>query len=401
MNQAAGHRNLLRQRQGHEHGKVTFVELFFDLVFVFAITQLSHSLLKDLTLLGALHTGLLFLAVWWVWIYTSWVTNWLDPERTPVRLLLLVLMLAGLILSTSLPEAFAEKGLAFAGAYVFMQVGRSLFMAVAVRRHSAGNFRNFQRITAWLVLSALFWIAGAFAEAEVRLALWAAALAIEYVSPSLGFWTPGLGRSTTADWDVEGGHMAERCGLFVIIALGESILVTGATVAELELTAGTLAAFVTSFIGSVAMWWIYFDIGAERGSHTIAGSDDPGRLARIAYTYIHLLIVAGIIVGAVADELVLAHPGGHLEAGTAAALLGGPALYLVGNTLFKWTTAGRVPLSHLAGLILLAGLVPGTVVLSPLLLGVAVMLILVLVAVWERLSLRRGQEAGISSAEIG
>jgi low temperature requirement protein LtrA len=401
MNQAAGRRSLLRKRKEHEHGKVTFVELFFDLVFVFAITQLSHSLLKDLTLLGAVHTGLLFLAVWWVWIYTSWVTNWLDPERTPVRLLLLVLMLAGLILSTSLPEAFAERGLGFAGAYVFMQVGRSLFTAVAVRRHSPGNFRNFQRITAWLVLSALFWIAGAFAEAEARLALWAAALAIEYVSPSLGFWTPGLGRSTTADWDVEGGHMAERCGLFVIIALGESILVTGATFAELEPGLSTIAAFVTSFIGSVAMWWIYFDIGAERVSHTIARSDDPGRLARVAYTYIHLLIVAGIIVGAVADELVLAHPDGHLEAGTAAALLGGPALYLIGNTLFKWTTAGRVPLSHLAGLILLAGLVPGTVVLSPLLLGVAVMLILVLVAVWERLSLRRGQEAGLSSAEIG
>jgi low temperature requirement protein LtrA len=401
MTETDGHRGLLRQRQGHEHGKVTFVELFFDLVFVFAITQLSHSLLKDLTLLGALHTGLLFLAVWWVWIYTSWVTNWLDPERTPVRLLLLALMLAGLILSTSLPEAFAEKGLAFAGAYVCMQVGRSLFTALAVRRHSPGNYRNFQRITAWLVLSGVFWIAGAFAEAEVRLALWAVALAIEYVSPSLGFWTPGLGRSTTADWDVEGGHMAERCGLFVIIALGESILVTGATVAELELSAGTFAAFVTAFIGSVAMWWIYFDIGAERGSHTIAQSDDPGRIARVAYTYIHLLIVAGIIVGAVADELVLAHPDGALDVGTAATLLGGPALYLLGNTLFKWTTAGRLPLSHLIGLILLAGLVPATVVLSPLLLGVAVMLILVLVAVGERLSLRRGQGAGLSSAEIG
>jgi len=401
MNQAAGRRSLLRKRKEHEHGKVTFVELFFDLVFVFAITQLSHALLKDLTLLGAVHTGLLFLAVWWVWIYTSWVTNWLDPERTPVRLLLLVLMLAGLILSTSLPEAFAERGLGFAGAYVFMQVGRSLFTAVAVRRHSPGNFRNFQRITAWLVLSALFWIAGGLAEAEMRLMLWAAALAIEYVSPSLGFWTPGLGRSTTADWDVEGGHMAERCGLFVIIALGESILVTGATFAELGPGLSTIAAFVTSFIGSVAMWWIYFDIGAERGSHTIARSDDPGRLARVAYTYIHLLIVAGIIVGAVADELVLAHPDGHADGRLVAALLGGPALYLLGNALFKWTTAGRVPLSHLVGLALLALLIPASVVLSPLLLGVGVMLVFVIVAVWERLSLRRGRDTALSSAEIG
>lgn len=391
MSQPVGHRNLLRQRGAHEHGKVTFVELFFDLIFVFAVTQLSHTLLKDLTLLGAVRTGLLFLAVWWVWIYTSWVTNWLDPERTPVRLLLLVLMLAGLILSTSLPEAFGNKGLGFAGAYVFMQVGRSLFTALALRRHNQANYRNFLRITAWLVLSAVFWIAGAFAEVEARLALWAVALAIEYVSPSLGFWTPGLGRSATSDWDVEGGHLAERCGLFIIIALGESILVTGAVVADLELSATTLIAFVVSFIGSIAMWWIYFDVGAERGSHRIAHSDDPGRLARVAYTYIHLLIVAGIIVSAVSDEMLLTHPDGHVDSKTLVAFLGGPALYLTGNALFKWTTAGRVPLSHLVGLALVALLIPAGEALSPLLLGIAVMLIFVLVAVWERLSLRPGR----------
>jgi len=400
MTRTARPRSLLRPRKGHEHGKVTFVELFFDLVFVFAVTQLSHGLLKDLTLLGAVRTGLLFLAVWWVWIYTSWVTNWLDPERTPVRLLLLVLMLAGLVLSTSLPEAFAEKGLGFAGAYVFMQVGRSLFTAAALRRHSPGNYRNFLRISAWLILSGLFWIAGALAE-EQRLTLWAIALAIEYASPSLGFWTPGLGRSTTTDWNVEGGHLAERCALFVIIALGESILVTGATFGELPSDAATVAAFLISFIGSVAMWWIYFDIGAERGSHRISHSDDPGRLARIAYTYIHLLIVAGIIVGAVADELVLAHPAGHAEGAAVATLLGGPALYLLGNTLFKWTTAGRIPLSHLAGLLLLAVLIPASGSLSPLLLGTATTAVLIVVAVWERLSLRHVRAEALSSAEIG
>ena len=111
-------RTYLRTRQGHEHGKVTFIELFFDLVFVFAITQLSHSLLADLTFAGAAEIVLLFMAVWWAWIYTSWVTNWLDPERTPVRLLLLALMLAGLVLSTSIPTAFGERGLSFALAYV-------------------------------------------------------------------------------------------------------------------------------------------------------------------------------------------------------------------------------------------------------------------------------------------
>src|SRR4029079_10189680 len=113
---------LLRTRKTGEHAKVTFVELFFDLVFVFAVTQLSHFLLGDLTVPGALRTVLLLMAVWWVWIFTSWVTNWIDPQRTRVRLLLLILMLAGLLLSTSIPRAFEERGLLFACAYTFMQV---------------------------------------------------------------------------------------------------------------------------------------------------------------------------------------------------------------------------------------------------------------------------------------
>jgi low temperature requirement protein LtrA len=387
--------NLLRARKQHEHSRVTFVELFFDLVFVFAITQLSHTLLGHFTPLGAGQTALLLLAVWWVWIYTSWVTNWVDPERTPVRLMLFLLMLAGLVMSTSIPQAFESKGLPFAAAYVFMQVGRSLFMLWALKSSSPRNFRNFQRITAWLVLSAVFWITGAFTDGSARFAIWAVALALEYVSPSLGFWTPGLGRSTTADWDIEGGHLAERCGLFIIIALGESILVTGATFSGLEWTLGTVGAFVVAVVGSIAMWWIYFTIGAERAGRLIASSEDPGRLGRMAYTYLHLPIVAGIIIAAVADELVLAHPSGHTDAAMATAVLGGPAVFLIGNTLFKRVTAGWYPLSHLAGLAFLALLIPLSPVVSPLLFGVAATLVLVIVAIWERLSL--GPSLGATS----
>jgi low temperature requirement protein LtrA len=199
---------------------------------------------------------------------------------------------------------------------------------------------------------------------------------------------PGLGRSTTGDWDVEGGHLAERCSLFIIIALGESLLVTGATFANLTWAAATIAAFATAFIGSVAMWWIYFDTGAERGSQTIAGSTDPGRLARLAYTYLHIPIVAGIIVAAVADELVLAHPSGHTELKTAGAVLGGPLLFLVGNLLFKGAVTGRPPLSHLVGLGLLVLLTPTSPVLSPLALATATTIVLMIVATWETISLR-------------
>lgn len=379
--------NLLRVRKPHEHSKVTFVELFFDLVFVFAITQLSHYLLGHFNVAGVLRTALMLMAVWWVWIYTSWVTNWIDPQTTPVRISLFALMLAGLVLSTSIPDAFGSKGLIFAGAYVLMQVGRSLFMLWALKRHSPGNYRNFQRITCWFLLSALFWIGGAFADGHLRFALWAMALAVEYVAPSCEFWTLGLGRSTTADWNVEGAHMAERCGLFIIIALGESVLVTGATFGKLEWTAATIAAFAVAFVGSVAMWWIYFNIGAERASEHITVSRDPGRLARVAYTYTHLLPVAGIIVTAVSDELVLAHPLGHTDFRTAATTLAGPALFLIGNTIFKRILAGSRALSHSVGLGLLALQAPLALIASPLLFSAITSAILVIVAVWETRSL--------------
>ncbi|MGH6914316.1 MAG: low temperature requirement protein A, partial [Geminicoccales bacterium] len=136
-----------------------------------------------------------------------------------------------------------------------------------------------------------------------------------------------------------------------------------------------------------AMWWIYFSIGAERGSRLIATTADPGRLARLAYTYIHLPIVAGIIVAAVADEFVLAHPTGHTDLETVVAVLSGPALYLAGNILFKRTTANRLPLSHLVGLVLLVLLVPLSSIGSPLMLATAAALVLVLVAIWEWFSL--------------
>jgi low temperature requirement protein LtrA len=378
--------NLLRLR-GHENGRVTFVELFFDLVFVFAITQLSHALLAHLTPVGAVDTAILFAAVWFVWINTSWCTNWLDPQRTPVRLMLFGMMLAGLVLSLSIPGAFGDRGVGFGFAVAAMQAGRCGFMLWALHRHAPNNFRNFTRITIWQSVAAVVWIAGGFAGPQTRHAVWALAVGIEYLGPAAGFWVPSIGRSTVADWDVEGGHMAERAGLFIIIALGESILVTGTAFGEAAMTAPRIAAFLVAFVGTIAMWWIYFNIGAERGLAMISHATDPGRLARLAYTYLHLPVGAGIVVSAVADELVLAHPGGHTDLKTAAVVLGGPALYLAGNILFKRALYGFMPLSHLVGLGALALLIVAVPVLPPLALGAATTLVLVIVAVWETWSL--------------
>jgi low temperature requirement protein LtrA len=381
---------LLRERTGHE-ARVGTVELFFDLIFVFAITQLSHGLLAHPSWMGALEALLLLLGVWWVWIYTGWATNWLDPERPAVRLMLFALMGVGLVLSMSIPDAFAERGLIFAIALVIMQVGRSLFMALALRPHNPTNHRNFVRITLWFVLSGLAWIAGGLALGSERMALWALALGIEYLGPFANFYVPGLGRSRTDEWDIEGGHLAERCGLFIIIALGETILVTGATAAETPWTTPMLAVLVSAFVTTLAMWWIYFNIGAARASHVIAHHADPGRVARLVYTYLHLPIVAGIIVSAAGDEMALAHPVGHLDGATLATNLGGPMLFLAGNLLFKWATWRRWPFSHAVGIaLLLAG------ALIPFHSGLEVSLwacaTLVLVAIWESRSLRSASD---------
>src|SRR2546423_11367822 len=170
---------LFRQIVPNQHSRVPYAELFFDLVFVFAVTQISHTLLGRLTPLGLVQTTMLFLAVWWVWVYTSWITNWLNPELTPVRVLLFLLMLGGLVLSTSIPKAFESRGMWFALAYAAMQVGKTVFLWVSTPAWRSTARMNAVRITTWLSVSAVFWIAGGVAEGAFRVALLAVGPAIE------------------------------------------------------------------------------------------------------------------------------------------------------------------------------------------------------------------------------
>ena len=288
---------LLRDRSGVQ--RVTNIELFFDLVYVFAVTQLSHYLIGHSTVTGALQTGLLLAMVWLVWSYTTWVTNWLDPELMAVRLLLVVLMLISLAMSASLPRAFEDLGLWVGGAYALQQIGRSVFMVIALRGHPLEA--NFQRILAWCVVSSALALAGGLAHGNTRILLWLGSVCVDLLGGIVGFATPGLGRSRTSDWTIEGGHFAERCQAFILIALGESIVIIGATLTDVKpVTAASVASFVVAFAGSVALWWLYFDQSAGAAAEMIARSDDPGRLGRSAYHLIHPVMVAGIIVCAAA-----------------------------------------------------------------------------------------------------
>jgi low temperature requirement protein LtrA len=391
MMRLSDYRGLLRARDGGEQ-PVTALELFFDLVFVFAVTQLSHRLLDHLTIGGALETLLLLVAVWRAWVDTTWVTNWFDPDRTPVRLLLITLMLVSLLMSVAIPEAFAEGGLMFALAYVTIQAGRTAFVVLVLEKYSSLG-RNFQRILAWFAVPAVLWVAGGLLQGEARYVLWMLALVLEYTGPVAGFWTPGLGRSTTTDWTVEGGHFAERCRLFIIIALGESLLVTGTTFGEIEPSVVTVSAFVVAFLGSVALWWIYFARSEEAARGTFSSSEDPGRLARSAYTYFHLPMVAGIIAVAAADELTVAHPGERGTLASVALTLGGTALFLAGHALFKWAVFGVLSWPRVVAVAALIALMPVGFAVPALALSGVAGLIVVGVAVWDILDSYEGQSA--------
>ncbi|WP_210506109.1 low temperature requirement protein A [Naasia sp. SYSU D00057] len=350
--------------------KASFIELFFDLVFVLAVTQVAHtvvvSLEKGETLLGLLEAAVLVLALWWVWVYTAWITNWLNPETAPVRGLLLVLMLVGLLMSTSIPEAFAGRGLIFALAYVTMQVGRSLFAAFAMARHNPDGASNLRRLALWFSLGGVFWIVGGvIADPWIRLGLWALAIAIDYGAASLRYRLPWFKESASNVWDLASAHLAERTALFMIIAFGEGILVTGSFFAEHEITPEGVTAFLAAITGTVLLWLVYFNRAERRGRKFMEESDESVEVARYSYTYVHVVLVVGVVLVAVSDELLLAHPLEGTGGYTPLLIYAAPAIYLVGNVWFKKST-GTFPLaSHLVGILPLMALALLVPLLAP------------------------------------
>jgi low temperature requirement protein LtrA len=382
------HRSSLLRNHAGGPTPVSYLELFFDLVYVFAITQISHLLLEELSWRGLAQAAIVFAAVWWAWMYTTWFANWADPERVPVRIALLLVMLASLIMAVALPRAFEGGGLTFALAYVAIQVGRTVFLAAIMSRAEGESGVNMTRVAIWFMAAGLFWIGGALlAEGPARMAWWALALAIEYAGPAALFHVPFMGRSSVREWTISGHHMAERAALFIIIALGEGIVVTGGTFAAEAMTRDNTAAFVIAFAGSVMMWWIYFDVGAKRGAELIAHHAEPGRVARNAYTYLHMPIVAGIVGTAVADELLLAHPHGHVGPALIAFQCGGLIVFLLGLGFFKRVTnpRGRFPLSHLVALCLLVSVALAAWLIElPTLIFVALTVaVMIVAAIWE------------------
>ena len=392
MTRPGGGDHLLRRRGGGDSHGPAPIELFFDLVFVFAFTQISHLLLEHLDVRGVAETAVLLAAVWWGWLTTTWLTSWFDPRHMLIALLLIGTMLVSLVMSMAIPEAFGDQALTFAIAYVVIQLGRSVILLGALGRGHPLKI-TFRRVLAWASVGAVCWVAGALAGGNAQLALWALAVLVDNVPPFFGFRFPGLGRSSSMEWAIEGGHFAERCQLLVIVALGESILVIGATAVGTEVTAGTVTAFVLAFLTSVTLWWLYFANSAEAGAMALARADDPGRFA-LRYDHYHLIMIAGIITTAVGDELVISHPGEAATWAEAAALVGGPMLYLIGNNLLNRSLSGRMPPSRIASVAALAAVILLTPLGPPsLLLAAASTAVLVATAVAEVVAVRRARTA--------
>ncbi|GIH12494.1 low temperature requirement protein A [Rugosimonospora africana] len=366
--------------------RAAFLELFFDLAFVFALFQLSHGLLQRLHWSGALQTLILLLALCWIWGSTTWITDRFDSQRSAIQLLVIVTLFGSVVLAAVLPAAFGKYGLVFAGLYVAIQLGRNVFLVFALRGH------QLQRIFTWALLwwgaSAVPWIAGALARGIGREALWALAVIIDFTSYWLGFPRPGARRVPA--WEPPGGsqHLAERYRQLFIIALGELILVSGLALSRRGLALDRIAALLVSIATTALLWRIYIYRSGEVLSAALAAVPEPARLARtVGYT--HIAMIAGIVVTAVADELVITHPFGQTAPAWSAVILGGPALFLIGRAGFEHTVFARVSRDRPIGLLALATLTPVTLVLPPMLASTAVTAVLAGIAIADAARARR------------
>jgi len=250
------------------------------------------------------------------------------------------------------------------------------------------------RILIWFVAAGALWIAGALADGPARTALWLAALALDYCAPLVLYWVPGRSRLSSSTWRVETSHFAERFQLFVIIALGESIVLTGATTADSSLDTATVVSFGLAFLGTAALWWLYFNYVATIARRRLALAEDSTRLARDAYTYLHALIIAGVILSAVGNELVIAHPTDELPAPEVLAVVAGPALYLLAHVALRLRMTGTISGKRLAGA--LACLAVGAVGAFAPAVVLAALLVAVLAGViaWEQVATTRRRARG-------
>jgi low temperature requirement protein LtrA len=372
-------------RQLGEKHAVTPLELFFDLVFVFALTQVTTLMADDLTWLGVLRGFAVLSAVWWAWAAYAWLTNTIDIDDDMLsRLVILVAMASMLVAGLAVPQAFGEYAALFGVAYFVVRLLHVVLYAV-IARDDPDVLGAVRRLAPGLIGAAtLIVVAGFVPAGPARAALWVVALLIDYLSPLV---------SGTTGWKLDVGHFVERHGLIIIIALGESMVALGVSAAGETLTSGVIVATSLGIVVISAMWWLYFDvvaIAAERRLESLSGPERTAT-ARDSYTYIHVLMVFGIVLVALGLKKTLLAIDDPLKAVAEVALLGGLALYLLAHVAFRLRNIRTLNVQRLIAALLLLALIPvGTLMTSLALLAIVTVIMVALVG-YEVIRFREGR----------
>jgi low temperature requirement protein LtrA len=336
-----------RAEPGH---RVTPLELFFDLVVVFAITQVTSFLARTPTWGGLLRGALLLGMLWWAWSSYAWLTNILDPEEGAVRLAVLAAVAAMLVVSLATLGAFGADGVIFGVAYLVVRALHLVLFAILGRR-DRDLFRSIVRILSAAILAPILLVVAGFLHGEGQLALWGAALAILYLGPRVGH---------LRGFQISPEHFVERFGLIIIIALGESIVAIGVGAAGLPLDAGVIMAALLGITDAASLWWSYFDWVVYTAQARLAEATGARRsaLARDAYSYLHLPMVGGIVLFAFGLKTILADVGGSLSTVPALGLCGGVALYMLAHVALRLRVRGGLGRGRPVATVLLLFLVP-------------------------------------------
>ena len=347
-----------RALEGDAEHQVTPLELFFDLVFVFAITQVTRLLADEPTWLGVLRAMLVLAALWSAWNGYAWLTSAMDVDEGGVRLAMLGAMGAMLVVALAVPGAFGDDALLFGLAYLVVRL-MHLVLSVIVGRDDPDRLGALLRFAPTAIAGAVLLVVASFLHDDARIAVWAVALAVDYLGPVV----IGMGRG----WRVAPEHFAERFGLIILIALGESIIAIGVG-AGFELGTGVVVAALLGVVVVSALWWLYFDVAAILARLRLAEATgvERARLARDAYNYLHLPMVAGIVLFALGLKTTLGDVGASLDTVPAVALCGGVALYLIGHIAFLFRATAYVFRRRTVGAVVLLALIPAALAIPAL-----------------------------------
>ena len=347
-----------RELEHSDEHRVTPLELFFDLVFVFAITQVTILLADDPTWGGVLRGMLVLAALWWAWTVYAWLTSALDVDEGGIRLVMLAAMATLFGVALAVPGAFGDDAVLFGVAYLLVRL-LHLLLALTVSRDDPDRRGAILRFAPTAILGASLLVVAGFLEGDVRIAVWLVALAVDYLGPVV--IGPGQG------WRVAPEHFAERHGLIILIALGESLIAIGLG-AGFELDTAVIVAAALGIVVVAALWWLYFDVAAilERTRLVQATGVELHRLALSAYSYLHLPMIAGIVLFALGLKTTVGQVSEHLDTVPAVALCGGASLYLLGHVASLFRSTGRVFRRRTIGALVLLALIPAALVIPAL-----------------------------------